>query len=375
MRIIHVVRIPATVERFLIPFIHAQTAQGHNTSVACSSKENIQSLQAAGINVHTYPLHKSLCISNIWRGIKNLKHIFETQNCELVIAHMHLAGAISRIAAKLARGKPVIIYVSHGLPCMPQQNKIKWLFWLAVEWILGRITDAMLVMNSYDYKLARKVRLNRNPELIFKIPGMGVDVKKFCPLQEKDSDAFWPQFGINKSKVVVCVARLVKEKGVMEFLEVADTMRNNNCGFVLIGDGPLYNKVISFIRNKHLEDSVFALGPRYDVVEFVKRCDLFILPTYYCEGLPVAILEAMACGKPVVTTKHRGCEDIVIDGVTGFLVEKHNTLQLIEKTNILLNDEALCLRMGQASRERVKQHFSLEDSVKDFCKAISIITG
>ena len=86
----------------------------------------------------------------------------------------------------------------------------------------------------------------------------------------------------------------------------------------------------------------------------------FVLPTYYFEGLPVSILEAMACGKPVIATRHRGCEDVVVDEETGFLVPIKKVTPLVEKILRLLDDEQLRTRMGQAGRERVEQYFELD---------------
>jgi glycosyltransferase involved in cell wall biosynthesis len=110
---------------------------------------------------------------------------------------------------------------------------------------------------------------------------------------------------------------------------------------------------------------VKILGWRDDIQDLVKASDVFVLPSYYMEGLPVSLLEAMACGKPVITTHHKGCEDAVVDGVTAFLVPVKEPDRLAEKMTALIEDEKLRERMGRAGRERVETVFELADCTRE----------
>jgi glycosyltransferase involved in cell wall biosynthesis len=91
----------------------------------------------------------------------------------------------------------------------------------------------------------------------------------------------------------------------------------------------------------------------------MRVCDIFTLPTYYFEGLPVSILEAMACSKPVVATQHRGCEDVVVHGQTGWLVPRRQANALAEALLACIVDETMCRRLGEAGRKRVESEFEL----------------
>lgn len=357
----------------MIPFIKAQMAEGHKVSVACNADEDYGQLEENGIRVCPYPFKRGMHVSNLWQAIKELRRMFQRENMDLIIPHMPLAGGVSRIAAYLIPRKPRILYVSHGLPCAPGQNKFRWLFWLITEWMLGRLTDAMFVMNQYDYNLACKSRMIRNPAHIYRIPGVGVDIDRFKPAPDTNGDSFWQSFGITDRRVVLFVGRLVREKGIFEFLEAARRLRERNYAFVVIGVGPNEGMVADYIRDHHLEDTVYTLGRRNDVVEFFQRCDLFTLPTYYFEGMPVVVLEAMACGKAVIATRHRGCEDEVIDGITGYLISIKDPVQLAEKMDYLLNNDKVRLDMGRNARQRVEQYFSLDRAVKTFCDLTNTI--
>ena len=119
-------------------------------------------------------------------------------------------------------------------------------------------------------------------------------------------------------------------------------------------------KLSKIVQKNHLEDNFKLLGWRDDIYRLMDLTDIFVLPTYYFEGLPVSILEAMACGKPVIATRHRGCEDVVVDGETGFLVPIKKATALVEKILQLLDDKQSRTRMGKAGRKRVEQYFGLD---------------
>ncbi len=372
MNILHIVRTPRTVTAFLVPFLEEQKNQGHRVSVACNGDEDVSGIEKIGVEVHKYYLKRSLCLRNLYRAAGSLRRIFKQSDFDLIITHTPIASAIARLVAKLSRCRAKIIYVAHGLPCAPHQFRLKWVFWFTIEWTLGKITDGLLVMNNYDYNLACKTRMLCNHNRIRKIPGMGVDLEKFKANVSGPFDSFWEQFSIRHKKVILCVARLIREKGIFEFLQAAQLLSEKDYAFVSIGDGPCNHDVSQFIY-KHKLDNVFLLGRRNDVNEFTKRCDLVVLPTYYFEGLPVTILEAMGCSKPVIATRHRGCEDVVIDEQTGYLVDVRNAQQLADKIELILSSESLANKMGAEGRRRVKKYFSVEYSVKSFCDEIATI--
>lgn len=375
MNILHVVRTPISVTSFLMPFLKAQIQQGHSVAVACNAREDTSAIEAEGIAVCKYRLERSLNVLNLYRAFRSLKHLITQTQLDLIIVHMPIASAITRLAAKFSPCRARVIYVAHGLPCAPHQSYPRWLFWFTIEWLLGRLTDALFVMNQYDYNLATRTCMLPRTELIRRIPGMGVDLERFSPQEETSCQSFWEQFGIDKQKrIVLFVARLIKEKGVFELLEAARLLKKNNYAFVLLGDGPLYDAISKFIDKHNLSGQVFLLGWRNDVHDFMRHCDVFVLPTYYFEGLPVTILEAMACGKPVIATRHRGCEDAVIEGQNGYLVNVKDTHQLAEKIDIILSNRDLASTMGSAGRLRAKECFSLPEAITRFCEELSKVS-
>lgn len=363
MRIMHISRATLMICQFLMPVIEAQKKKGHYVCVCGSDDADVQVLRDIGIDVFTHQLERSLNPLSIIKAIFRVKTVLVEQRIDTIVCHSPLGAGVGRIGAKLAKTTN-IVYFAHGLPCAPGQNILTWLVWFCIEKVLGKITDAMLVMNDYDEKLCKTHHIVKSPEKIYRIPGMGIDLKKFKDEATGDKhQQIKKEIGISeKQKIVLCVAYLTATKGVFIYLQAAKeicTQRNDVC-FLLAGNGPSMDKLKQIIQMNHLEANFKLLGWRNDIYHLMHMADIFVLPTYYFEGLPVSILEAMACAKPVIATRHRGCEDVVKDGQTGFLVPTKQVSALVEKVLFLLDNEQMRIQMGQVGRQHVEQYFELD---------------
>ncbi len=136
-----------------------------------------------------------------------------------------------------------------------------------------------------------------------------------------------------------------------------------NTKVLLVGDGPRRSQMENKVSALALSDTIIFTGIRQDVREILPLFDLFVLPSL-SEGLPVSILEAMAASKPVVATYVGGVPEAVVDGVTGLLVPPRDPTALAQAIVHLLGDPDLRQQMGQAGRERVLEHFSVERMVE-----------
>jgi glycosyltransferase involved in cell wall biosynthesis len=361
MRIMHISRATLMVCQFMIPLIKAQQQRGHYVCVCGSDDEHVDTLRAQGIDVFTHQLRRSLNPWALIRAIGRVKrHILE-QDIDVVVCHSPLGAGVGRIAARLA-GCPHRIYFAHGLPCAPGQAKLKWLVWYTIEKILARLTTGMVVMNRYDQALAVK-RFFNDDRRVFRIPGMGIDLSKFNELDgPSERQALEQELDIPPgSKIVLCIAYLIPEKGIYQFFRAAQVLcgQRQDVYFLIAGDGPHQTPLETTSYVSQLADRFQVLGWRDDIDRLMRGADIFVLPTYYFEGLPVSILEAMACAKPVIATRHRGCEDAVVDCETGFLIPTRQVVPLIHKLEMLLDQDDLRWAMGQAGRQRVESTFEL----------------
>lgn len=372
MRIMHISRAAETLRWFLIPAMTVQKKLGHYVCICTSETPDAcigvgetpdaVHLRNAGFEVFSNGLTRSMNPLGIFKAILKVKRILSEQQIEVIICHNPLGAGVGRIAAWLA-GLPRVIYFAHGLACAPAQGVFSWRLRYWAEKLLGFITDAILVMNDYDENLCRTHHIVKNADKIFRIPGMGVDLARYgLEGSEQAKNKLAKELSIaGHQKIVLFVGRLIPEKGVFVLTEAAEKIcaRRKDVCFLVAGGGPSMDKLKNMVRANHLEDNFRFLGWRDDIPWLLKSADIFTLPTYYQEGLPVSILEAMACGKPVVATRHRGCEDAVVDGQTGFLVPVKQVSPLADKILLLLSNEHLRKEMGQAGRQRVEQHFEL----------------
>jgi len=367
LTILHLSRAAETLWWFLIPTMEAQQRLGHRVLI-CTEGADAEKLQRLGFEVFTHGMKRSINPLGAVRAVWRIRRALRERKVDAVICHNSLAGIAGRIAARLA-GTKTVVYFAHGLACGPAQGSLDWQIRFQVEKRLAPLTDGLLVMNDYDERLSRRTPLARSSDRVYRIRGMGVDLSRFAPGAHPDVRArLASELGFEPSRtIVLCVGRLIPEKGVIDFVAAARRVceSRQDAVFLLAGSGPLLEALRARVTEAGLSDRVKILGWRDDIQDLVKASDVFVLPSYYMEGLPVSLLEAMACAKPVITTHHKGCEDAVVDGVTAFLVPVKEPDRLAEKMTALIEDEKLRERMGRAGRERVETVFELADCTRE----------
>jgi glycosyltransferase involved in cell wall biosynthesis len=184
------------------------------------------------------------------------------------------------------------------------------------------------------------------------IRGAGVDIEAFTPSPE-------PPPPIR----VILIARMIREKGIPDFVEAARILRARSIAaeFILAGapDPSNPNTVTEAeLRAWEQQKLITWLGPQTDIAGLLRGAHIACQPSTYREGLPKSALEAMAAGKPLVTTDMPGCREAVLDGETGFLVPPRNPPALAETLQKLIESPDLRARMGAAGRLRAEQNFA-----------------
>ena len=363
LRIMHLSRAAETLRSFMIPTMEEQIRLGHEVMICTDDSVHTPPLRQAGFEVFVHGMKRSLNPFGALQAVLRIRRFLIEQRIDVVICHNSLAGQVGRLGAWLA-GTPNIVYFAHGLACGPAQSPMLWRVRYYAERAFAPCTTAIVIMNGYDENISKVGRLIGDPNRVFRIPGMGVDLTRFSTepaprLRETLAGELMIDSG---QKLVLCVARLIREKGVVELVEAARTIcaTRKDVVFLLAGTGPLMDPLRALVRSHGIDRQFKVLGWRNDVNDLMRCADILTLPSYYMEGLPVSILEAMACGKPVVATHHKGCEDAVVDGQTGFLVPVRQIAPLAERIVALLDDPALSARMGQAGRRRVEQVYELD---------------
>ena len=186
-----------------------------------------------------------------------------------------------------------------------------------------------------------------------------------------------PREGRNPRVQVLFLSNLIETKGPMEFLLMAKEVaaRASEVSFVLAGppvEEVFYRKLLAFIERENLTDRVEVPGGLFGEAksEFLRKSDIFVYPTHR-DASPLVIIEAMQWGLPVVSSTEGAIPEVVLDGVTGYIVNPRDIHQLTERVLRLVNGSELRRRMGAAGRKRYETHYTIEDYQRNVTGAIS----
>ena len=290
---------------------------------------------------------------------------------QIVHTHTAKAGAIGRLAAKLA-GVPVIVHTFHGHVFHSYFGRLKTNFFLFLERLCGRFTDRVITISQKQYDDILGFKIVHQDRMV--VVPLGLDLNGFVKSPRRNGE-IRRELGVSDyCRLVGIVGRLVAIKNHKLFFEAARwvTGKLADIRFVVVGDGELRDELKRFIQKLGIEDKVSFLGWRNDLAKVYSDMDVLVL-TSLNEGTPVAVIEAMASEVPVVATRVGGVSDLVEDGVTGYLVESGDAEGLGEAiTNVLDNPEE-AHKMGQAGRRKVYPAYdanNLVERIEDLYKEL-----
>ncbi len=216
--------------------------------------------------------------------------------------------------------------------------------------VASKYNKKLFFQNEDDRNLFIKEGIvNKNNTVI--INGSGVNTTKFIPKPLPEENIF------------LFIGRLIKDKGIIEYLEAAKKVKKlyPETRFLLVGP---FDSNPSSLKSEDLEPYISKgiieyYGYQEDVRPFIEQSSVFVLPSYH-EGTPKTVLEAMAMGRSIITTNAPGCRETVNNGVNGFLVSSKNTDDLVEKMITLINNPNLKKQMGKKSLQIVKEKYDVE---------------
>jgi len=348
---------------------------GYEVHIACHMGEYRKYLDAEGWTTYDVPLVRSWNVLRQVLPAIRLLGIMRAGRFSAVNTHSPVGNAVGRVSAWLAR-VPKIICTVHGFYFHERSSRLLRCALIALERILGRITDFFLFVSDEDREIALAENIVRDPDRSLTFYN-GVEASNFAPRYAvlDAARARKLQLGIGEDqRVVGIVGRIVKEKGFREFMKMAESVVRSgrtDVTFLVVGDslatdrdqfGPRFR---ASVREHGLEQFFRFTGFVNNVSEFLQVMDIFVLPTYR-EGFPQSVLEAMSCGLPVITTRVRGCREAVVNGVTGILVPAGDASKLAEGVVQLLDNPTTAEQMGVAGRQRVLERYTHEAATERF---------
>ena len=356
-RLLFVVTNPAFFLSHRLPVALAAQKAGFEVHVATMDGPTVPVVQGHGFVHHVIPLWRSgknpvqefRSIWALWRVCRDVRP-------DIVHAVTIKSVLYGGIAARLA-GVPAYVAAISGLGYVftRQQRGFDYLRLAATvlyRLALGHPNSRVIFQNTADRQMLEDARVVR-PEQPVLIRGSGVDLDEYRYVPEPPEPV-----------VVLCVARLLKDKGVYEFVDAARLSqgRGDSMRWVLVGSpDPGYPASLSEseVRAWHDEGVIEWLGERTDIAELNQQAHIAVLPSYR-EGLPKSLVEAAASGRAIVTTDVPGCRDAIEPGVTGVLVPPHDAAALADAVRDLATDTARRMDMGRAGRELAEKEFDIE---------------
>lgn len=342
-------------------------------------KNDIKILQDLGYEIHTIASGNDVTpnldelgvkknIINITRNplsIANIKAYFfikryiKDNNIDLVHCHTPVGGVLGRLCnrKRRARGKSKTIYTAHGFHFYKGAPFINWLIYYPVEKWLSRYTDILITINMEDYARAKE---KFNMKRLEYIPGVGVDINYIKNIKINKNDLRKNLSIPEENKIIISVGELSKRKN--HHIVIKALKNIENVTYLICGQGILYDYLNEVAKENNVD--LRLLGFRKDRLELMKMSDVFVFPSLQ-EGLPVALMEAMACEIPCIASKIRGNVDLLDQYNFNCFFVSENELRdvIIKKINNC--DKVKYQKLNEISEENIeKKYYKLYESVR-----------
>lgn len=340
------------IAQFHKPLINMLKENGYEVHVA--ARDNLEEKNGLQLNepdkVFNIPFDRSpLSKSNVI-AYKQLKQIINNTSYDIIHCNTPMGGVITRLAAKKARKKgSKVFYTAHGFHFYKGAPKINWMIYYPIEKWFARYTDKLITINKEDYNTALKKKFKTKIEHIH---GVGANTDKyFLPTSELKKNLRIEE-GYNQDDFIcICTGELNNNKNQIVVLEAVSLLiaRIPTLRLILAGNGPNYDYLQEAINNMNLNKHVKMIGYVTDLERYVMMSDIVISASIR-EGLPLNIIEAMICGKPVVASLNRGHRELVHDKKNGFLIDSLEGEDFAKAIKELYCNEEIRINMGKKSR-------------------------
>ncbi len=328
------------------------TRAGHSVGVASRGGDTEARFTAVGAQLLYWPAPRRTEPGRFLPALTQARQIIQRWSPDVIHAHAALPGMLFAYAARRPNPRHVPIIFGpqrswHTLCDFPGGRLISWMLYQLVR----MNADEVIAVSRGLY---REFTANGIPEARLHLIPNGIDLDRF---DRVNVDLAFPQ--ASPAPIVGTIGRLVEQKGPDVFIAAAARIaqQRSDVEFQITGEGPLREALAQQIAALGLTDRIHLLGNRSDVPELLRQFAVFVSSSRW-EGMPYALLEALAARCPVVATRVLGSEELIQDGSTGLLVPPNNPIALSDAILRLLNDRALAQRLAEAGRNLVKQEYN-----------------
>src|SRR3972149_8851754 len=340
------------VQQQLLSLLKAYSRERFNPIFLCLGPKEEMGKEIEETKIGFIPLNK-LRYNRFSPGIVlELHRLMKKKQIHVVRTHRYRSNLYGRLAAFLA-GVPVIIAAIHDNYRTDKRPKRR-----IMNRILSKITDKIVAV-SEDVK-EDIIRYDSIDSSKIEVIPNGIDVERFNP--EKNTTDIRKEFSLEDDDIVIgFIGRIVPAKGLEYLLNALPYLKEEfkSIKLLIVGEGSLVEELKERAKKNNIFDNILFIGRRRDIPEILASINIFVMPSI-AEGLPNALLEAMAMGKPIVTTEVGGIPEIVKNGFNGLLVPPRDTLSLSKAIKRFLGNDRLAAKLGQAARDLVHDNLSIK---------------
>lgn len=357
MKILYVATVLSHICQFHLPYLRMLKEQGHEIHVAAHDNLAVKNgLQLRFADRHIeIPFERSPFDRRNIRAYRALKKLIDRESYDLIVCNTPVGGILTRLAARKARKQGTkVIYIAHGFHFFRGAPRKNWLLYYPLEKHFARLCDMVITINEEDYQLAKRCF----PGHVEHIHGIGIDGNRYHPASKEEQDVMRQREGLSgEDYVVLCTGELNENKNQKTLIAAAAMLKERipHLKVLLGGNGPKEQELKAQIRELGLDDTVRLLGYRTDLERVVPAVDV-VVSCSRREGLPLNIVEAMLCEKPIVASTNRGHRELVKDGATGFLLAPDDAAGFSDRIKKLNDDRELRKKFGSKGLSRAQAY-------------------
>lgn len=363
-KVLYVATVASHICQFHLPYLEMLQEKGIEVHIA--AKDNLA--EKNGLKLKHFdkyfnvPFERSPKDKRNLKAYKELKAVIKEGGYDLIVCNTPMGGILTRLAARKARkGGTKVVYIAHGFHFCKGAPKKNWLVFYPIEKLFARFCDMVITINEEDFHLAK----NHFNTDVRHIHGIGVSEERYHSVGDSEKSVLREALNLSDDDfVILCTGELNKNKNQSQLIKAIAMLYDKapNLKVLLAGNGPKEAELKEQINNSGLQDAIKLLGYRTDLEKIVPATDL-IVSCSRREGMPLNIIEAMLCAKPIVATYNRGHNELIENGVNGYLVSPDSAEDMAERIYDIYRSPSVAEGFGSKSNATAKKY--TVESVKE----------